>query len=130
MCRLPPYHTDVVTANDKAADCGNDGYTGDLYCNACEITLETGEVIPATGDHANLEIRGAAEATYEADGYTGDTYCADCDTLIEEGTSIPKLEKPAEPDVPADSDGTSKSSTFELIFNFIKTIIEFLISVF
>lgn len=35
----------------KAADCGNNGYTGDTYYKCCDALVSKGEVIPATGKH-------------------------------------------------------------------------------
>lgn len=35
----------------KAADCGNNGYTGDTYYKCCDALVSKGEVIPATGEH-------------------------------------------------------------------------------
>ena len=41
--------TRVVGAS--AADCGNPGYTGDVYCADCNEKLTVGSAIPATGNH-------------------------------------------------------------------------------
>ncbi len=35
----------------KAATCAEEGYTGDTYCTDCDARLETGQIIPATGEH-------------------------------------------------------------------------------
>ena len=49
------YGTEIRDA--FAEDCGNDGFSGDTYCLGCEIKLEDGEVIPATGNHVyNPEV--------------------------------------------------------------------------
>ena len=37
--------------DDKAENCGVDGYTGDTYCLDCEAKIADGEVISATGNH-------------------------------------------------------------------------------
>ncbi len=34
-----------------AEDCGNNGYTGDIYCLGCDTKLADGTSIPATGNH-------------------------------------------------------------------------------
>ncbi len=90
-------------------------------------------------DHADTEVRDAADATYDAPGYTGDTYCTDCGTLIEAGEEIAQLEKPVipdEPEVPDTTDTpeeditTEEDSIFHWIIELIKVIIEFLTSVF
>ncbi len=38
------YHDDVVTLEDKAATCTEDGYTGRTYCNTCKSVLKWGTV--------------------------------------------------------------------------------------
>ena len=43
-------HTETVI-NAVAADCGNDGYTGDVVCSTCNTTLQEGSVISADGNH-------------------------------------------------------------------------------
>lgn len=35
------------------ATCGKDGYTGDTVCKDCGKTISKGEVVPATGNHAD-----------------------------------------------------------------------------
>lgn len=44
-------HKNTVIQNASEATCGKDGYTGDTYCNDCQMTIETGSVISATGNH-------------------------------------------------------------------------------
>ncbi|MBR2152798.1 MAG: hypothetical protein IJ944_05915 [Clostridia bacterium] len=98
---------DAVTA-----DCGNDGYTGDTYCEDCGVKIANGTAIHATGaqtggtatciqmaecavcgmqygeadanNHSDYEteVRGAT------DSYTGDTYCLACDKMIAQGQAI------------------------------------------
>jgi len=104
--------------NAVAGDCGNDGYTGDIWCLGCDTLIEEGTVIPATGNHTGgeatcnakaecsvcgqeygdvnadnhvgeTEVRGAVAGDCGNDGYTGDTYCLDCGEMIEEGDVIP-----------------------------------------
>ncbi|MBR4208604.1 MAG: InlB B-repeat-containing protein, partial [Lachnospiraceae bacterium] len=41
-----------VVRNAKAATCGEDGYTGDTYCESCGQPIKAGEVIDATGEHS------------------------------------------------------------------------------
>ena len=56
-------------------------------CTKCNTTRT--EEIPATGEHPNIEIRGAKSATCLEEGYTGDTYCKDCGIKLSSGTVIP-----------------------------------------
>ena len=44
-------HISTHTENGKAANCYQDGYTGDSVCDACGVIVEYGSVIPATGQH-------------------------------------------------------------------------------
>ena len=48
---------DAVTAS-----CSTDGYTGDTYCKGCNEKIQSGTVIPATGDHVD------ADGKWESDG--------------------------------------------------------------
>lgn len=91
------------------ATCGADGYTGDTYCVDCGAKIASGTVVPATGNHADIdengvcdgcgadvsckhtgetEIKGMIDATCDKDGYTGDLYCADCGEKLESGSVI------------------------------------------
>ena len=45
-------HGDTEVRDAKPATCEEEGYTGDTYCKACGAKIETGQVIPATGNHA------------------------------------------------------------------------------
>ena len=47
----PNNHDEKVTVNQKDASCIEDGYTGDVICNACKKELTAGEVIESTGHH-------------------------------------------------------------------------------
>lgn len=49
-------HTAVSADNGVAPTCGTDGKASDIVCSVCNATLETGEVIPATGDHVYTEV--------------------------------------------------------------------------
>ncbi len=42
-------HNNTTVINASSATCGTDGYTGDIYCNDCEQTVDKGEIIIATG---------------------------------------------------------------------------------
>ncbi|MBQ6165689.1 MAG: InlB B-repeat-containing protein, partial [Clostridia bacterium] len=41
--------TETVTKDAKDATCNEDGYTGDIYCAACDHLIEAGEAIPSGG---------------------------------------------------------------------------------
>ena len=43
-------HTETII-NAEGADCGNDGYTGDVVCSTCNELLQEGSVIHADGNH-------------------------------------------------------------------------------
>ena len=68
-------HTSTEIRNSITETCGQDGYTGDLFCTECETVLETGEIISATGNH-NFETT-VYDPTCVEDGYT-QHYCTDC----------------------------------------------------
>ena len=40
---------ETVTKNAKAATCTDDGYTGDVYCKACDHLISAGQTIPSAG---------------------------------------------------------------------------------
>ncbi len=52
-------------------------------------TNEKNAVVLLSCEHANTEVRDAADASCTEDGYTGDTYCLDCGEKIAEGEVIP-----------------------------------------
>lgn len=81
----------TVVKNDKAADCGHAGYTGDTYCASCDVKLADGTVIPATGEHNYVDVPGSAvEPTYDAPGKEADKECSVCgDKVI--GATLPAL---------------------------------------
>ncbi len=56
-------HTGETEIKDaKEATCCEDGYTGDTYCKGCNTKIESGSVIPATGNHTD------ADGKWETDG--------------------------------------------------------------
>ncbi|MBQ6019095.1 MAG: hypothetical protein IJL26_02845, partial [Clostridia bacterium] len=48
----PDVHGHTHLENAADATCGEPGYTGDVFCDDCGNLIETGMVIPATGEHA------------------------------------------------------------------------------
>lgn len=54
----------TTTINAKDPTCGEDGYTGDQKCINCQTIVQTGDSIPAAGNH-NFEVVETIEATCE-----------------------------------------------------------------
>lgn len=80
-------HLNTEIINTATADCNNDGYTGDIYCNDCEEIIEYGETVTSAGHNYIENI--IKEPTYSQDGLKN-TVCDNCgDTTAEE--VIPKL---------------------------------------
>ncbi len=52
ITRLACVHDLTEKRNEKAADCGNPGYTGDVFCTVCGECVTRGAELPATGTHA------------------------------------------------------------------------------
>lgn len=96
----------------KAADCTNEGYTGDTYCVLCEGKVSSGETLPLLDHedkdddaycdrclqlvgclHWQTELRGIKHPTCAEEGYTGDEYCKNCGEIAESGTVIPVNDK-------------------------------------
>ncbi len=79
IARDPAKHTgNFKTIKEVAASCGKEGYTGDEVCEDCHVTIEEGEVIPATGDHKYDEETVTKTATCAEEGIK--TYkCVDCE---------------------------------------------------
>ena len=82
-----------------AATCGKAGNIEYYTCSKCNKMFAddtasaevTDVVVPATGNHAETEVKDAVAATEATEGYTGDTYCKTCGTKLETGSVIPKL---------------------------------------
>ena len=111
-------HKNTETKNITAENCGNDGYSGDVWCLDCNTIIEEGKTVPSTGNHiggeatckdkavcsvcgqvygelnsnnhkGETEIRNNVVADCGNAGYTGDTYCKDCQKVIKSGEAIP-----------------------------------------
>lgn len=91
----------VNTKNVAATNstCTTKGYTAGVYCNDCKKYI-SGHQEKALAGHT-ITIINKKDATYDAQGYTGDEYCTVCKQTIRAGAATPKLEKPAQPDTPA-----------------------------
>ncbi|MBO4501818.1 MAG: hypothetical protein J5760_06195 [Clostridia bacterium] len=84
----PDNHVHTELRNAKEGDCGNDGYTGDLYCTDCGALIESGSVILATGDHDYGVWTVSVSPTEEAAGERKHV-CSVCGH--EESETIPAL---------------------------------------
>lgn len=54
-------HTEVRDA--KSATCCEAGYTGDTWCTDCNTKIATGTVIPATGNHIDVDGKWETDVT-------------------------------------------------------------------
>jgi len=88
----PDNHLFVEVINKKDATCGEDGYTGDTYCDSCKKTIQPGEVIPATGEHQyTVEVEGSrTDATCMAEGKVT-MKCSGCGDTQEKTLEINRL---------------------------------------
>ncbi|MBQ8387779.1 MAG: endonuclease [Clostridia bacterium] len=84
-------HTETEISKKKDPTCGKDGYTGDVYCRACEALVEAGRVIPATGEHSFGEWKTVISA---GPGTVGSKK-RECEICHEEETAtIPAMPAP------------------------------------
>ncbi len=74
--------------NKKDATCGEDGYTGDKVCTRCNVVLEAGQKILATGNHTWNAGEVTTPPTKDAEGVKTFT-CTVCNQTYTE--TIPKL---------------------------------------
>lgn len=57
VCQTPEYKNETCTHPSSeiigatSASCGAAGYTGDTKCTSCQATLQSGTIIPKTGNH-------------------------------------------------------------------------------
>ena len=80
-------HENTQLVNAVEATCTKDGYTGDLVCQDCRATLETGKAIPAAG-HTEEVIPGK-EATCTETGLTEGKKCSVCGEVLTAQEEIP-----------------------------------------
>ncbi len=104
-------HENTIVTGEVEATCGAAGYTGDIVCNDCGETIETGTETPATGLHDETTVTGAVDATCGAAGYTGDTVCVACGETIETGSEIPATGEHAWGEFVPDEDGLTETKT-------------------
>ena len=80
-------HENTQLVNAVEATCTENGYTGDLVCQDCRATLETGKAIPAAG-HTEEVIPGK-EATCTETGLTEGKKCSVCGEVLTAQEEIP-----------------------------------------
>lgn len=85
---LSVHKHEVTLVNAKEATCTETGYTGDLYCAACNLTVKRGETTSAKG-HTVVEDP-AVEATCAAEGKSKGSHCSVCGKVITAQSAIPK----------------------------------------
>lgn len=82
-------HKGTVIRNDRAATCIMEGYTGDIYCEDCDVKIADGAVIPVKG-HV-LEKIEEKEAAYEATGNIEYYKCFFCSKLFKDAGAITEI---------------------------------------
>lgn len=85
---IPATDHDKYYVNQCAADCQNDGYTGDYKCMDCGEVFIKGTTI-SKGNH-NYELSNYKVATCTSDGYTGDYICTGCGDVSSKGEAVAK----------------------------------------
>ena len=80
--------TQTTLVNEKTATCKEEGYTGDLICNACERVVKEGSAIEKNPkNHADYETTVTSVTTQEAtcileEKWTETTRCTGCNEVI------------------------------------------------
>ena len=110
-------HENTYLQGEIEPNCGNEGYSGDIYCSDCGAKIADGQPMSTIGyhewsqwtavdgelvrecsvchsteskacTHSATEIRGRESADCGNDGYSGDTYCVICGTKVADGEKI------------------------------------------
>lgn len=76
-------HSSTEKRGVKTATCGENGYTGDIYCLRCGGLVSSGVVLPATGAHSYDNGVILEEPTLEKEGRKRFT-CLTCGAVTEE----------------------------------------------
>ena len=102
-------HINMELCNKKVATCGEDGYTGDIYCKDCNTLIKQGSLIEKTGNHTYSEWRITKTATCTEEG-SRIHICTICQS--DESEVIPttrhSLEKIEKIDATCEKDGHSE----------------------
>ena len=96
-------HENTSLVNVIEAGCEQEGYSGDLYCNDCQETLEFGTITAAL-EHIPGELYNSIAPTCTTAGETGSIFCTVCGEELEMSEEIPatghvsgELDNPIEP---------------------------------
>lgn len=90
ICR----HVKQRVENEKAGSCAEAGYSGDLVCDVCGLTMQKGSVIPPSGNHKyQWVVDKEAAAGVAGQKHEECTVCGDKKAAVE----IPALPVPALP---------------------------------
>ncbi len=100
-------HTKTEVHGKVLSSCQKTGFSGDIICALCGVTLSEGQSTPKTahisndGDtncdvcgskmdciHTNTKILSDFEVNCQEDGYTGDEVCEDCGAILKNGEVV------------------------------------------
>lgn len=87
----PAVHKSASLINVKTPTCLEEGYSGDLYCSACQTTVETGEVKekdPANHASTETKVINRKDSTCTEAGYSGDLVHSCCEAVITPGHEL------------------------------------------
>lgn len=80
--------TETKVVGAVAADCRNEGKTGDTICTTCNTIISHSRVTAKLA-HVKKTVNAKA-ATCSKEGYTGDTVCSKCGDTLAKGKAIAK----------------------------------------
>lgn len=83
-------HSKTHVENKVDATCTKAGYSGDVVCDTCKITVTYGHEVKALG-HLPVSAENAVEPTVSKDGKEADTICERCEELLTPGKVLPAL---------------------------------------
>jgi len=81
-------HANTTLINVIPAACEQEGYSGDVYCNDCQETLERGSIVAAL-EHVPGELYNPIEPSCTTAGQTGSIFCTLCGDQIKMNEEIP-----------------------------------------
>ena len=87
----PTNHVKTTSTGYVAPQCGKEGFTGTVTCDACHVVITEGETIPAL-THSYTKYVSDGNATCTADGTKTalcDNGCGSKDTVADPGSMIP-----------------------------------------
>ncbi|MBQ7295828.1 MAG: leucine-rich repeat protein [Clostridia bacterium] len=80
----PNNHANTREVGYAKETCGKDGYSGDIFCDACSKQVVYGKVIPATGNHKDDNHDGLCDVC-------GTDTTVGCDCLCHKGGALAPL---------------------------------------